>query len=160
MPSLSLHEQTLEKSFIHSSVGVKQTNERQLQRYLAQPYPIHYIIGHSNIKKGVQLGDKWVSADTFKMRSQDNKIRTIFLNTCYGIETGLAQAAIDSGAKTVIAASGKIPVKYMTQYAEAFFEKWTQNRVQVKDAIEATNAEYEDKDIQFTLLGNGRLLFN
>lgn len=122
-----------------------------------------YIIGHSNLRGIVIEENKNISPVVLsKLIAQANPYspQLLFLNTCYGIESGLAQAAGDAGVKTVIAASGPIPIKHMTQYAEYFFQSWTEDEQSVSKTLEKVNQKFNEKKIQFTFLGNGRMTYS
>jgi hypothetical protein len=121
-----------------------------------------YIIGHTNKKLGLNIfTGKYLDSTAFQSLLKQYRLpRLLFLNTCYGIEIGLAQAAIDMGINTVIASSGPIPIKHMSQYAERFFKIWAEEKLPVSKTLYNINKEFEDKRIQFTFLGNGRMTYN
>ncbi|MEO9966444.1 MAG: hypothetical protein ABJF11_11680 [Reichenbachiella sp.] len=124
---------------------------------------ILYLIGHSNEKSGIKLADgntlsPLILSDLIT-RSHHYKPRLLFLNTCYGIESGIAAAVKKAGVRTVIAANGTIPIEHMTQYAEKFFECWSEGTLAVSKALEVVNQNFKDNKIQFTYLGNGRQTF-
>lgn len=122
---------------------------------------VAYFIAHTEQKKGMQLNNG-LYADSNQLKTiffDKYSTQLVFLNTCYGIESGIAHAAMDSGTKIVIAASGTIPVKYMTHYSELFFKTWIEDKVDVRKALEIANKKFMNKDIQFTFLGNGKMTF-
>ncbi|MEP3386725.1 MAG: hypothetical protein ABJO02_00970 [Reichenbachiella sp.] len=124
---------------------------------------ILYLIGHSTKKKGMVLADGNSLSASFLSdlisQAHHYKPQLVFLNTCYGIESGMAKALKNAGVTTVIAANGPILIKHMTLYAERFFQCWADDKQAVSHAVKSINQEFKDKEIQFTSLGNGRMTF-
>lgn len=105
-------------------------SQAELRRFLVRT-PLHllYVLAHSGAA-GMQFldGSRMTAADWAEAwRVSPQVPRSVWLATCDGVGCGLAQAALEAGAETVIAADGPVAVGPMCRLSEKAITVWAQN---------------------------------
>lgn len=120
-----------------------------------------YIIAHSDKIRGMHVGESiTINGEKFASMLPPRKERRpemIFFNTCHAVQSGLVEASLKAGVKTVIASDKAILIQYMCAYAEAFFRSWLVDQLLLKQALEKTNHAFADKNISFEIYGHDRI---
>lgn len=97
-----------------------------------------YFLAHSSPTEGMMIHEQaFVGASDilrhpcFRYHVPDQ----IFLNTCYGIESGLANAFLEKGVREVMAFQGEIPIRGICQRFEEFLQAYTRSHGDVRQAV-------------------------
>jgi hypothetical protein len=155
----SLHFQNL------ASIAGGETNQHcitglaQLKRQLENNRSkLLYFLAHSDQNKGMYIGESVnINGQLFAKMLPKQKSRIpeiIIFNTCYGVQSGLAEAALAAGVKTVIATQQSISIKGMCDYTTQLLEVWIDGETSLRDSMDRTNTKYVNKGVEFGLYGS------
>lgn len=129
-----------------------------LRRYLEHRSGIKYLIAHSIQGKGMELGTQYIGSEMLGQLLQPlGPIPLLILNTCYGIDNGLAKVGLVAGVETILAAEGPIPIQHMTTYSAVLMSTWKNQKLPIRLAVEQVNFEFQTRGIQFQCFGNDQV---